>query len=53
MSLSSLMLGTYLIIVGCVGLFSLAAPPILLGILALLAGICVLLGDRVSWPSRA
>lgn len=52
MSISSLALGLYLILVGCVHLFSLNVPSLLLGICALVAGILVLVGDRF-WPTKA
>ena len=43
-NIGMLLLATYLILVGVVSLFSVALPPIVLGVLALAAGIMILIG---------
>lgn len=43
-SLGMLLLGLYLVLVGIVSLLGLAIPPVLMGLLALLAGILILAG---------
>ncbi|HEY2125367.1 MAG TPA: hypothetical protein VGG94_07885 [Chthoniobacterales bacterium] len=43
-NIGMLLLAIYLLIVGLMMLFSLAIPPILTGIVALAAGICILIG---------
>lgn len=43
-NIGMLLLAVYLILVGIVSLFSVALPPILLGVLALAAGIMILIG---------
>ncbi len=39
-----LLLGIYLVLVGVVSLLSLAVPPVVMGLLALVAGILILIG---------
>jgi hypothetical protein len=39
-----LLLGIYLVLVGIVSLLSLAVPPVVMGLLALVAGILILIG---------
>jgi len=48
MSLSNLTLGLYLILIGCIELFHISVPSIFLGVLALIAGIVVLVGGGWS-----
>ena len=43
-NLGLLLLAIYLILIGIMSLFSVAIPPILMGILALAAGILILIG---------
>lgn len=43
-NIGMLLLAIYLILVGVVSLFSVALPPIVLGVLALAAGIMILIG---------
>jgi hypothetical protein len=43
-NLGMLLLAIYLILVGIVSLFSVAIPPVLMGVLALAAGILILIG---------
>ena len=43
-SLGMLLLGIYLVLVGIMGLAALAIPPVVMAILALAAGILILLG---------
>ena len=43
-NLGMLALAIYLILVGVVSLFSVAIPPVVMGVLALAAGILILIG---------
>lgn len=43
-SLGMLLLGLYLVLVGIVSLLGLAVPPVVMGLLALVAGILILIG---------
>ena len=43
-SIGMLLLGLYLVLVGIVALLGLAVPPIVMGLLALIAGILILVG---------
>ena len=43
-SIGFILLAVYLILVGIVSLFSVAIPPIVIGILALAAGVLILIG---------
>lgn len=43
-NIGMLLLAIYLILVGIVSIFAVALPPILLGVLALVAGIMILIG---------
>lgn len=43
-NIGMLLLAIYLILVGIISLFSLAVPPIILGILALVSGILIIIG---------
>ena len=43
-NIGMLLLAIYLILVGIVSIFAVTLPPILLGVLALVAGIMILIG---------
>ena len=43
-NLGLLLLAIYLILVGIISLFTVAIPPVLMGVLALAAGILILIG---------
>jgi hypothetical protein len=43
-SIGMLLLGIYLVLVGIVSLLGLAVPPVVMGLLALVAGILILIG---------
>lgn len=43
-NLGLLLLAIYLILIGIMSLFSVAIPPVLMGVLALAAGILILIG---------
>jgi hypothetical protein len=43
-NLGMLLLAIYLILIGIMSLFSVAIPPVLMGVLALAAGILILIG---------
>lgn len=43
-SIGMLLLGIYLLLVGVVSLLGLAVPPMVMGLLALLAGVLILIG---------
>ena len=43
-NLGLLLLAIYLILIGVMSLFSVAIPPVLMGVLALAAGILILIG---------
>lgn len=50
--MGTFLLAGFLIVFGLQQLFSLAVPLWVTGLLALLAGILLLVGDRVDWPAR-
>lgn len=52
MSVANLCLGLYLLFIGCVQLFGLSVSNTLLGVLALIAGILILVGDLVPSIGR-
>jgi hypothetical protein len=43
-NIGMLLLAAYLILVGLMSLVTFAIPPVVMGILALVAGICILIG---------
>jgi hypothetical protein len=49
--IGSIFLGLFLVLYGCATIQFFHVPAILLGVCALVAGILVLLGDRL-WPRR-
>lgn len=51
MSISTFAAGLWFVLTGCIELFHLSAPSLLMGVLALVAGILMLVGDRV-FPKR-
>jgi hypothetical protein len=54
MSLGTLCLSIYLILIGCIQLFGLDVSATLLGLLALIAGILILVDawHPLAWPGR-